>query len=53
MNYEDKDRTIYLYDDGVGKVQLVQAMGTDATVVHAARVSFGKIIKTKNYLKEI
>jgi len=42
MNYEDKDRTIYLYDDGVGKVQLVQAMGTDATVVHAARVSFGK-----------
>lgn len=32
---------IDLYGDGIGKVQLVQHMGTDLTVVNAARVSFG------------
>ena len=48
MNYEDKDKTIYLYGDGIGKVQLVQAMGTDATVVRSARVSFGKDQQNEN-----
>jgi thymidylate synthase (FAD) len=31
----------YLYDDRIGKVELVQHMGEDITVVNAARVSFG------------
>ena len=42
MNHEDKNISIDLYGDGIGKVQLVQSMGTDATIVRAARVSFGK-----------
>jgi len=31
-----------LYGDGIGKVELVAHMGTDLTIVNAARVSFGK-----------
>ena len=31
-----------LYDDGIGFVELVDKMGTDLTVVNAARVSLGK-----------
>ena len=31
----------FLYDDTIGKVELVQHMGEDITVVNAARVSFG------------
>ena len=34
-------RSIFLYNDGIGKVDLVQHMGTDLTVVNSARVSFG------------
>jgi len=33
--------TKYIYEDGIGRVQLVDAMGSDCTVVNAARVSFG------------
>lgn len=33
--------THYLYDDNIGKVELVQHMGEDITVVNSARVSFG------------
>jgi len=33
---------IYLYDDGIGKVEYVQHMGSDLCVVNSARVSFGK-----------
>ncbi len=33
---------IYLYDDNIGKVEYVQHMGTDLTIVNSARVSFGK-----------
>ncbi len=33
---------IDLYGDGIGKVELVQSMGTDLTIVNSARVSFGK-----------
>jgi len=33
---------IDLYGDAIGKVEYVQHMGTDLTVVNAARVSFGK-----------
>ncbi len=33
--------TNYLYDDNIGKVELVQHMGEDITVVNSARVSFG------------
>ena len=33
--------TIYLYGDDIGKVELVQAIGNDLSVVNAARVSFG------------
>ena len=33
---------IELYGDGIGKVEYVDHMGTDLTVVNAARVSFGK-----------
>lgn len=35
------DKTIYLYDDGIGSVSYVQHMGSDLTVVNSARVSFG------------
>ena len=34
-------RSIYLYSDNIGKVDLVQHMGSDLTVVNSARVSFG------------
>lgn len=33
--------THYLYGDNIGKVELVQSMGEDITVVNSARVSFG------------
>lgn len=36
------NESIYLYDDGVGKVEYVQHMGSDLCVVNSARVSFGK-----------
>ncbi len=32
---------IYLYGDDIGKVELVQTIGNDLSVVNAARVSFG------------
>ena len=34
-------KTHYLYSDNIGKVELVQSMGEDITVVNSARVSFG------------
>jgi thymidylate synthase (FAD) len=36
------DSPIFLYDDKIGKVEYVQHMGTDLTIVNSARVSFGK-----------
>lgn len=33
---------IYLYEDKIGSVSLVDHMGTDLTVINSARVSFGK-----------
>jgi thymidylate synthase (FAD) len=33
--------THYLYEDNIGKIELVQHMGEDITVVNSARVSFG------------
>jgi thymidylate synthase (FAD) len=33
---------IELYDDGIGAVELIDSMGTDLSIVNAARVSFGK-----------
>lgn len=33
--------THYLYNDKIGKIELVQYMGEDITVVNSARVSFG------------
>jgi len=38
MSYE---KTIPIYDDGIGSVSYIQHMGTDLTVVNSARVSFG------------
>jgi thymidylate synthase (FAD) len=35
-------KAIELYDDGIGKVEYVQHMGSDLTIVNSARVSFGK-----------
>ncbi len=35
-------RSIELYNDGIGKVEYVEHMGSDLTVVNSARVSFGK-----------
>jgi len=35
------NNTHYLYNDKIGKVELVQHMGEDITVVNSARVSFG------------
>ena len=36
------EKRIELYGDGIGFVEYVDHMGTDTTVVNAARVSFGK-----------
>lgn len=33
--------TRYLYEDKIGKIELVQHMGEDITIVNSARVSFG------------
>ena len=35
-------RSIDLYGDGIGRVDLVEWMGSDLTIVNSARVSFGK-----------
>ena len=35
-------RSIDVYGDGIGRVDLVDHMGTDLTIVNSARVSFGK-----------
>lgn len=40
-NYPVQNDTIYLYDDGIGRVQLIDHMGCDKDIVNAARVSFG------------
>ncbi len=34
-------KTIDLYSDGIGKVQYIDHMGSDLTIVNSARVSFG------------
>ena len=34
-------KTIFIYEDGIGSVSLVDHMGSDITVVNSARVSFG------------
>ena len=36
------NKSIKLYGDGIGRVDLVDHMGTDLTIVNSARVSFGK-----------
>jgi len=36
-----EQKTIHIYDDGIGSVSLVDCMGSDITVVNSARVSFG------------
>ena len=41
MNDESKNISINLYDDGIGKVQLIQHYGDDKMVVNSARVSHG------------
>ena len=38
MSYQ---KTIDLYGDDIGKVQYIDHMGTDLTIVNSARVSFG------------
>ena len=35
-------KKVELYGDGIGYVEYIDHMGTDTTVVNAARVSFGK-----------
>ena len=37
----NEQKTIYLYEDKIGSVGLVDYMGSDITVVNSARVSFG------------
>ena len=39
---EEYEKTIYLYDDEIGRVDYVGHMGDDLTVVNSARVCFGK-----------
>ena len=39
---EDYEKTIYLYNDDIGRVDYVEHMGDDLSVVNSARVSFGK-----------
>jgi thymidylate synthase (FAD) len=38
MSYQ---KTIDLYGDGIGKIQYIDHMGSDLTIVNSARVSFG------------
>jgi len=38
-------KKINLYNDSIGKVEYVQHMGDDKTIVNSARVSFGKEVK--------
>ena len=38
---------IFLYSDNIGKVEYVQHMGEDITIVNSARVSFG-VYNTKS-----
>jgi thymidylate synthase (FAD) len=38
----DSMRSIEIYGDGIGRVDLVEWMGSDLTIVNSARVSFGK-----------
>ena len=38
MSYE---KSIELYGDGIGRVDYVESMGSDLTIVNSARVSFG------------
>tara|TARA_E500000331_G_C17258823_1_gene714312 strand:+ start:835 stop:1548 length:714 start_codon:yes stop_codon:yes gene_type:complete len=42
MQLNQYNREISLWDDKIGKVEYVQHMGDDVTIVNAARVSFGK-----------
>ena len=35
-------KSVKLYGDGIGKVEYVEHMGSDLSVVNSARVSFGK-----------
>ncbi len=35
------EKSIFLYDDGIGRVDYISHMGSDLTVVNSARVSFG------------
>ena len=35
------EKNIYLYNDNIGKISLVQCMGDELTIVNSARVSFG------------
>lgn len=41
---KEYEKTIYLYDDGIGRVDYVSHMGSDITVVNSARVSFGRSV---------
>ena len=38
----EEDKGIELYGDGIGKVEYVEHMGSDLSIVNSARVSFGK-----------
>jgi flavin-dependent thymidylate synthase len=42
-------KSIYLYDDEIGRVDYIDHMGSDLTIVNSARVSFGV---TKDELEE-
>jgi len=42
MFFDLNNRAVELYDDGIGKVEYVQHMGSDLTIVNSARVSFGQ-----------
>ena len=35
------EKSVILYDDGIGRVDYISHMGSDLTVVNSARVSFG------------
>tara|TARA_R100001510_G_scaffold56803_1_gene63103 strand:+ start:911 stop:1639 length:729 start_codon:yes stop_codon:yes gene_type:complete len=39
------EKTVQLFDDGIGKVDYICHMGSDVTVVNSARVSFGKEVE--------
>ena len=43
MTNDFRSEMVSIYDDGIGGVALIQAMGDDLTIVNSARASLGQV----------